>query len=82
MYVYLLVNESNNKYYIGTTNNIKRRLKEHNGENKHYTGKIEGRWKLIGYKEFKIESEARKEEIRLKKSKNRRYVRWYFRMGP
>lgn len=81
MYLYLLVNEYNKKYYLGTTADLNRRLNEHNGENRHFTGKIKGDWKLLGYKEFKTDSEARREEIRLKQSKNKKYILWYFKMG-
>ena len=82
MFLYHLANIEKKKFYIGLTNNLKRRIKEHNFETKHYTGRIKGEWKLIGYKFFEDKSEAVKEEKRLKKSKNKKYINWYFQQSP
>ena len=78
MYLYLLVNEDNSKFYIGITDNLERRLGEHNYPNKHFTGKISGDWKLLKYKWFDDEARARIEEKRLKKCRNKKYIAWYF----
>ncbi len=75
--LYILANDANDTYYIGTTKNITRRLKEHNWNNHHYTGKMKGEWKLLFTRNFDTEIEARKEELRLKKAKNKKYIKWY-----
>ena len=62
---------------VGTTNDYQRRLKEQNWNNMHYTGRIKGDWKLIYLKEFSSDKEARIEESRLKKAKNKKYIEWY-----
>ncbi|CAN5346163.1 hypothetical protein BH10PAT1_BH10PAT1_7830 [soil metagenome] len=77
MYLYILKNSINNKFYIGTTKNLIRRLQEHNGENKHFTGKNQGIWNLVFKREYQDETKARKEELRLKKSKSKKYILWY-----
>jgi len=77
MTLYLLENVVAGKYYIGTTNDIVRRIKGHNSDNNYYTGKNRGEWILVGIKDIAEES-ARKEERRLKKSKNKKYINWYF----
>ena len=51
--IYLLVNTSNNRTYIGSTNNKTRRIKQHNGElvgGAKYTtaNKGSGEWKYYG----------------------------------
>ena len=77
MYLYLLEDEKSDKLYVGVTENVQRRINEHNGENTHFTGRTGGVWKLVGVKELdKIK--AYQEEKRLKKAKNKRYIRWYF----
>ena len=75
MFLYILENTRTRGFYIGITNNLNRRLDEHNSNNQHFTGKINGEWKLIFKRRFISEIEARKEEIRLKKAKNKKYIR-------
>lgn len=77
MTLYIIENSISAIYYIGTTNNINRRLSEHNSENSHFTGKQTGTWKLIFSKNFDNNTEALKEEIRLKRAKNKKYINWY-----
>ena len=78
MNLYLLENLISGKYFIGITKNLKERLVNHNSSNSHYTGKQQGEWKMISSKYFEKEIEARQEELRLKRSKNRKYIKWYF----
>ena len=52
--VYLLINTSNNKTYVGCTNNTNRRIRQHNGElvgGAKYTtsNKAQGEWKFYGF---------------------------------
>ena len=74
-FVYIIKSLKNKRYYIGSTNNIKRRIKEHNkGKNK-YTSLTKPF--LLVYKEkYKTLSEARKRETYLKKLKSRKYIEW------
>ena len=69
-YVYILQSNQNGRYYIGSTNNIKRRLREHN------PGKTESLkhllpLRLVFMQEFIKLEEARKIEKRLKRLKSR-----------
>lgn len=77
MFLYILFNKIADKYYIGITENLQRRLSEHNSNQAHYTGKISGSWKILYSKWFNSKIEARQEEIRLKKAGNRKYLEWY-----
>ena len=62
-YVYFLQNENNELYY-GSTNNLKRRLQEHNSGRTYYT---KGRyWKLIYYEAYLSEKDARNRKKQLK----------------
>ncbi|KKU37980.1 MAG: hypothetical protein UX99_C0011G0015 [Candidatus Amesbacteria bacterium GW2011_GWB1_47_26] len=83
MHLYILKNNSSGKYYIGVTNNIERRLREHNNANKHFTGRADGKWVVLFSKVFNSKIEARREELRLKKAKNKKYIDWYIlNQGP
>lgn len=77
MYLYILVNSISAKYYIGTTVDLSRRLREHNSNNNHFTGRTAGNWEVLFSKWFNSKIEARREEIRLKKAKNKKYIDWY-----
>lgn len=71
--VYILQSLKNGRYYIGSTNNIERRLQEHN------SGKTKSLQYLLPI-ELKFTytcqtiSEARKLELRLKKLKSRKIL--------
>jgi len=55
-YVYLIKNHSEKQTYLGYTNNLKRRLREHNDKKP----------ELIYYEAYKSEKDAREREMKLK----------------
>ena len=69
-YEYILKSVKTNKYYVGSTNNVERRLREHNGGRSKYT-KNEVPWNLVFTDEFTTLKEARKREIQIKSWKKR-----------
>jgi putative endonuclease len=73
--VYILKNEKTNKYYIGSTDNIKRRLKEHLA-GKTRTTKILKTDKLVYTEKYKTLIEARNREKKLKSYKSKKYIEW------
>lgn len=69
-FVYILKSVKNNRYYIGSTNDIKRRLVEHNnGAGGKFT-KLNGPWKLICFKIFDGVNEAGETEKKIKSYKS------------
>ena len=71
--LYILESQKNGRYYIGSTNNLARRILEHNsGKTKslQYLRPL----KVVFQKEFINELEARKIERKLKKLKNRNII--------
>jgi len=72
-YVYILQSKKNGKYYIGSTNNLKRRLIEHNsGHTKSLINLLP--MILMFSQDYDNIREARKIELRLKKLKSRAIV--------
>lgn len=62
-YVYLIKNEKEEIYY-GSTNDLKRRIVEHNnGKSRSTKGRI---WKLVYYESYFNELDARRREKNLK----------------
>ena len=57
-YTYILKSENSNKIYIGSTNDIDRRLKEHNS-GKCFTTKKMTPVKVIYYEAYEYEEDAR-----------------------
>ena len=73
-YVYILKSKSTNKTYVGYTNNLKRRLTEHNSGKSIYTSRFMP-WEIIYEEEFDDELEARKKEKYYKSSAGRRKIK-------
>jgi putative endonuclease len=64
-YVYVLKSQKDQKLYIGSTNSLERRLKEHN-DGKVFSTKSRAPLDLVYYEAYKAESDARKREHNLK----------------
>ena len=72
-FVYILKSESSNKSYVGFTDNLERRLKEHNLGRSDYTKRYKP-WKIIYTENFEIYNEALKREKYLKSASGRKLV--------
>lgn len=62
-YVYL-IRDTKRGHYIGSTNDLRRRMTEHNSGKSHYTKG--GQWELVYYESYLDETDARLREKRLK----------------
>ena len=74
-FTYILYSGKCDRYYIGYASDVNDRLERHN------TGKVRATRNCFPYeikaiKEFQSELEARREELRLKKQKSRKYLEW------
>ena len=74
-YVYILFSEKLAKKYIGLSNDLRTRLKEHNRGDSPYTngGKP---WKLSYYEAFLSKKDATKEELFLKSGQGRERLKY------
>lgn len=72
-YVYIL-EDSEQKFYIGSTDNVERRLKQHNSGHTQTTRRM-GILNLVFSQEFDTLREARKVEFRLKRLKRKDYIK-------
>ena len=74
-FVYSIQGKSNSeKYYVGLTTNIERRLKEHNAGKSIHTRKF-GSWKLVSYTAFIDKRRAEKFEVYLKTASGRAFAK-------
>jgi putative endonuclease len=64
-YVYILKSSKKDELYVGSTNDLKRRIIEHNSGKVEST-KSKGLHKLVYYESYGVESDARRREKMLK----------------
>lgn len=72
-FVYILQSIKNGKYYVGSTENLLRRLSQHNLGNVKFTKGLKP-LELVFSQEYSTKKEARKIEHRIKKLKRRDYL--------
>jgi putative endonuclease len=73
-FVYVILNDEAGRRYVGQTDNLQRRLAEHNGESanpRRFTAKSAG---LVHHEEFSTRAEAMRREKWLKSGIGRRWL--------
>ena len=70
---YILFSLLANKYYVGSTNNLYIRLKEHNTHHKGFTGKYND-WVLVYSENHATKEEAYSREREIKRWKSRKLI--------
>ncbi len=74
--VYLIQHDRTKEIYIGKTNNIKRRLKEHNTGKQKSTKRKTGQWILVYLEVFRSKADADNRESALKQhGSNKRWLK-------
>ena len=79
-FVYIL-KSSSGKYYIGSTTNLNRRMKQHQSKTHTHATKRLGDLDLIFSQEYLTLSDARSVERKLKKLKRKDYIEMVIRDG-
>ena len=72
-HVYILNSVVIDKYYVGCTNDVHRRLLEHNRKKGKYTDKGIP-WKLVYIENYVDKASAEKREKEIKSQKSRKYI--------
>jgi len=72
-HTYVLLSEQSNRYYIGSTKDISRRVAQHNS-GKNRSTKSYRPWKLVYSEAFETLAEARQREREIKSWKSRQYM--------
>ena len=71
--VYILFSQKLNKYYVGSTSDLNRRLSEHNRGKEKFT-KTGLPWQLVYFETCELLADARKREKEIKNRKSRTYI--------
>jgi putative endonuclease len=69
-FVYIIQSEADESYYIGFTENLQKRISDHNSGNTNYTSK-KMPWILVYFESFDNKTVALKREKFLKRQKNK-----------
>ena len=72
-FMYILYSDTLDKYYVGSTSNIKARLKKHLSNHKGFTSRAKD-WKVVYSESFKERSLAIAREKQIKKWKSRKMI--------
>ena len=72
-YTYILFSPKLDKFYTGSTNDLERRLKDHNRGKTNFT-RMGMPWELKYFETFNTKGEAVRREMEIKKQKNRQYI--------
>ena len=78
-FVYILQSESTSQYYIGHTDDLDRRIYQHNDAEYHgskHTKRNKGPWTCVYTEEFTTRSEAMKREKEMKAKKSKKYIEY------
>jgi putative endonuclease len=74
-FVYVLYNRQADRYYVGCTQDLKRRLGDHNRKDgTRWCGRQKGEWVLAHSEEFFLKEEALRREKEIKRRKSRAYI--------
>ena len=76
-FTYILYSSSRDRYYIGSTSDLGKRLAKHNTDHKGFTGKV-GDWKLVYVEEFDSRAQALAREKKIKSWKSRKMIERLF----
>lgn len=71
--VYILKSLKNGRYYVGSTNNLERRLKEHNQGTSRYTSFTKP-FEIVFNQSFESIETARRVELKLKRYKSKKIL--------
>ncbi len=73
-FTYILQSEKDNSFYIGQTNDIDERLRQHNEGMSKYTSRKRP-WKVVYFEVFETRERAIQRESFLKKQRNRSFYK-------
>ncbi len=79
-WVYILENLKTRRYYVGSTIDLDRRLKQHKAGNTKTTRRLNAK-KLVYWESYKTEREPREREKQIKSYKSKKYIEDLVRHG-
>ncbi|MFA5813736.1 MAG: GIY-YIG nuclease family protein [Patescibacteria group bacterium] len=78
-FIYIMYNLKHDKFYIGQTYSIKKRITEHKTGQGNYTSRYDGEWLYLYSESFSTRAEAMQREKYFKSLKNKEYLKEFIR---
>jgi putative endonuclease len=78
--MYILKSSTTGRYYVGHTDSLSRRVKEHNTGLSKYT-RNHTPWSLVYSEKYVTRSKAMKRELEIKRKKSRKYIEGLIKVG-
>ncbi|MCH7398605.1 GIY-YIG nuclease family protein [Belliella sp. DSM 107340] len=75
-FVYILYSAKTDRYYVGSTNDLEKRLRHHNLGLTPSTKSGSPSWELVYHEVLANRTTALKRELEIKKKKSRKYILW------
>jgi len=72
-YTYIIYSKTLNKYYVGSCQDINKRIDDHLNSRSKFTKSAKD-WEIKYFETFLTRSEACKRELQIKKMKSRKYI--------
>ncbi|XZF13334.1 GIY-YIG nuclease family protein [Chitinophagaceae bacterium MMS25-I14] len=79
-YCYIIYSKTRDKYYIGYTEDVDKRITQHNDGISTFTA-IAQDWELVYKEMFSTREKAFKREQEIKRKKSRKYIEWLCSAG-
>ncbi len=80
-YVYIIYSAVRNKFYVGHSADLEKRLLDHNNGLSKYT-RIANDWKVVYIEIYETREEAWHREMEIKRKKSRKYIEWLIAQHP
>jgi putative endonuclease len=83
-FIYILKSDSTSRYYIGHTDNLDRRISEHNNPDYHgtqYTKRHAGPWTCVYTETYETRAKAIQREKELKAKKSKKHIEFLTSSG-
>jgi putative endonuclease len=80
-YIYIIYSPATDRYYVGESDNLEKRITSHNSGVSRYTS-IAKDWKVVYTEEYTTRAQSISREREIKRKKSRKYIEWLVNNKP
>jgi len=75
-YTYIIFSDVLNAFYVGSTQDLEKRIDQHNNSNGSKFTKRAKDWRVVYSEIFQTRADAQKREYAIKRKKSKTYIEW------